>query len=180
MRYAKKARAGARARIDNENGAAGGGKAGRAGNRLTMVRHPDYISAVFLIGVGALFYYLSFDLQGARTISTFSARFFPQLASICILLCGIGVAVQAWMAEDKPFPFLFNRANLLVAAIFLVYFLTFERVDFRVGAWACIAGCMYVLGCRSWLQLVLTPVVTALAVYWIFTQGFEVVLPSWT
>ncbi|MCC2098185.1 MAG: tripartite tricarboxylate transporter TctB family protein [Hyphomicrobiales bacterium] len=145
-----------------------------------MVRHPDYISAAFLIAVGALFYYMSFDLQASRAISTFSARFFPQLASICIMLCGLGVLFQAWRAEPKAMPFLFNRSNLLVAAIFLIFFMTFEKVDFRVGAWAVILSCMFVLGCRSWLQLALTPLITSLFVYWIFTQGFEVVLPAWT
>ena len=144
-----------------------------------MVRHPDYIAATFLIGVGALFYYLSFDLQASRAISTFSARFFPQLASLGIGLCGVGVLIQAWRAEDKAMPFLFNRTNFLVAAIFLIFFMTFELVDFRVGSWAVIISCMFVLGCRSWLQLALTPLITALLVYWIFTSGFEVVLPSW-
>lgn len=145
-----------------------------------MVRNPDYISAAFLIAVGALFYYLSFDLQGARAISTFSARFFPQLASVCIVLCGLGVMYQAWRAEPKAMPFLFNRANLLVAAIFIIFFMTFEMADFRFSAWAVILTCMFVLGCRSWLQLLLTPIIMSLFVFWVFTKGFEVVLPTWT
>jgi hypothetical protein len=144
-----------------------------------MVRHPDTIAAAFLVFVGALFYYLSFDLQASRAISTFSARFFPQLASICIVVCGLGVLYQALRAERKPMPFIFNRANLLVAGFFLIYFLTFESIDFRVSAWALIFACMFVLGCRSWIQLLLTPLITAFCVYFIFTQGFEVVLPSW-
>lgn len=86
---------------------------------------------------------------------------------------------QAWRADSKGLPFLFNRANFLVAAIFLIFFMTFELVDFRLSAWAVIICCMLVLGCRSWLQLLLTPLITAMSVYWIFTKGFEVVLPSW-
>lgn len=129
--------------------------------------------------VGAAFYYMSFDLQGSRSISTFSARFFPQLASVGIFLCGIGVLAQAWMADTKPLPFLFNRANFLVAAIFLIFFTNFERIDFRLSSWAVILSCMFVLGCRSWLQLLLTPVITAFAVYMTFTKVFEVVLPAW-
>lgn len=144
-----------------------------------MVRHPDIIAAAFLIAVGAVFYYLSFDLQASRSISTFSARFFPQLASIGIVLCGVGVLVQAFMADRKDMPFIFNRANLSVAAIFLLFFTTFERIDFRVGAWAVIVSCMFVLGCRSVLQLLIVPVVTSLLIYWTFTRGFEVVLPTW-
>lgn len=83
------------------------------------------------------------------------------------------------MADSKPLPFMFNRANFLVAAIFLMFFMTFEKFDFRFSSWAVILSCMYVLGCRSWLQLLLTPVITALAVYFTFTKGFEVVLPAW-
>ncbi|MGE3642953.1 MAG: tripartite tricarboxylate transporter TctB family protein [Beijerinckiaceae bacterium] len=143
------------------------------------IRHPDIVTAAILIAIGAAMYALSNNIYVTPSISTFSPRFFPKLASVCIVLCGIGVLVGGLLAERKEMPFLFNKTNLIVAALFLIYFLSFEQVDFRAGSWALILACMYVLGCRSKLQLAIVPVVTATAIYLVFTYGFEVVLPQW-
>lgn len=143
------------------------------------VRHPDIISAAILIAVGALMYYLSNHIYVTPSISTFSPRFFPQLASVCIILCGLGVLAGGLLAERKEMPFLFNSANLTIAALFLIYFLTFESIDFRFGSWLLILSCMFVLGCRSKWQLAIVPVVSMLAIYAAFSFGFEVVLPQW-
>lgn len=143
------------------------------------VRHPDVVSAAVLISIGAVMYYLSLDIREPPKVTTFSPRFFPQLASIGIFICGLGVLANGLMAERRALPFLFNRNNLIVAALFCLYFFTFEQVDFRVGAWALIISCMWVLGARSWMQLAITPVVTALVIFWLFYHGFQVVLPVW-
>jgi len=143
------------------------------------IRHPDIASAAILIAIGAVMFYLSLDIRVNPNISTFSPRFFPQLASIGIIVCGLGVLAQAFLAERRPLPFLFNRNNLLVTALFCIYFFTFEWVDFRVSAWALILSCMWVLGARSWVQLLVTPAVTALVIFWLFYHGFDVVLPVW-
>ena len=143
------------------------------------VRHPDIVSAAALILIGAVMYYLSLDIREPPNVTTFSPRFFPQLASLGIIVCGLGVLAQGMLAERRPLPFLFNRNNLIVVALFCVYFFTFELVDFRVGAWALILSCMWVLGARSWVQLLITPAATALIVFWLFYHGFEVVLPVW-
>ena len=144
------------------------------------VRHPDIVCAAALIAIGAAMYYLSLDIRGNPNVSTFSPRFFPQLASIGLVICGFGVLANGLMAESRPLPFLFNRNNLLIAALLCIYFFTFELVDFRVGAWALIISCMWVLGARAWVQLAVTPVVTALVIFWVFYYGFQVVLPVWT
>lgn len=143
------------------------------------VRHPDIVSATALITIGAVMFYLSLDIRTPPNISTFSPRFFPQLASIGLIICGLGVLANGLLAERRPMPFLFNRNNLLIVGLFCLYFFTFELVDFRVSAWALIISCMWVLGARSPLQLAVTPVATALVIFWIFRHGFQVVLPAW-
>lgn len=143
------------------------------------IRHPDIISATALVAIGAVMFYLSLDIRVNPNVSTFSPRFFPQLASIGLIACGLGILANGLLAERRPLPFLFNRNNLLVAAFFCIYFFTFEQVDFRLSAWALILSCMWVLGARSWVQLAVTPVVTALVIFWLFYHGFEVVLPVW-
>ena len=143
------------------------------------IRHPDIVSAAMLILIGAVMYYLSLDIRVPPNVTTFSPRFFPQLACIGIVVCGLGVLANGLMGERRPLPFLFNRNNLIVVALFCIYFFTFEQVDFRLGAWALILSCMWVLGARSWVQLLVTPVVTAMVIFWLFYSGFQVVLPVW-
>jgi hypothetical protein len=143
------------------------------------IRHPDIVSAAVLIAIGAVMYYLSLGIRGNPNVSTFSPRFFPQLAAIGLVVCGLGVLANGLMAPRRELPFLFNRGNLLVAALFCLYFFTFELIDFRVSAWALIISCMWVLGARSWVQLAVTPVATALIIFWVFYYGFQVVLPVW-
>ena len=143
------------------------------------IRHPDIISAAVLIAIGAAMFYLSLDIRVNPNVTTFSPRFFPQLASIGIILCGLGVLANGLLAPRRELPSLFNRSNLLIVTLFCIYFFTFELVDFRLSAWALIVSCMWVLGARSWVQLALTPVATALIIFAVFRYGFQVVLPVW-
>jgi hypothetical protein len=143
------------------------------------IRHPDVVSAAVLIAIGVVMYYLSIYIGGNPNVSTFSPRFFPQLASFGIVLCGLGVLANGLRAERRPLPFLLNRSNLSIVVLFCFYFFTFELVDFRLGAWALIGSCMWALGARNWVQLAVTPVATALVIFWVFRYGFQVVLPVW-
>lgn len=144
------------------------------------IRHPDIVTAAILFVIGAVMLHLSYDIRVNPTISTFTPRFFPQLASVGIIVCAAGILVQALRAPPRPLPFLFNRTSLIVAALFCLYFMTFEEVDFRLGAWALTLACMAVLGARRPAELALVPLGTAFGVYALFRHGFEVVLPVWT
>jgi putative tricarboxylic transport membrane protein len=143
------------------------------------MRHPDILSGLAAIAGGAALIYVSLDIDVAPGETTLNARFMPILAAACIVACGIAIAAKGLLAEPTRLPFGVNPRVTAILVLFLAYFLTFEYVDFRFGAWALTLACMYVLGGRKPVQLVLTPVLTAAVVYLMFRYGFEVILPTW-
>jgi len=74
---------------------------------------------------------------------------------------------------------LMRRRGLLIAALFLLYCLTFRYVDFRLGTWAFTILALWFLGSRKPLELILIPVAVSAAVYAVFRYGFTVLLPTW-
>ena len=64
-------------------------------------------------------------------------------------------------------------------AAFLVYFMTFAFVDFRVGAWAMMLVGMVILGARNRRQLLFVPIGVSAATYLMFRYGFKILLPIW-
>ena len=74
---------------------------------------------------------------------------------------------------------LMRRRGLLIAALFLLYCLTFRYVDFRLGTWAFTILALWILGSRRPLELALIPVAVSAAVYAVFRYGFTVLLPTW-
>lgn len=117
-------------------------------------------------------------LSGQQTLS---ARFFPYLlagamvsgGAVLFLKPGPGVLSTV---TDK----LMDRRGIALAGLFLLYALTFRYVDFRFGTWTFVLGAMWILGSRSWLELLITPVAVSAAAYTLFRYGFTVLLPTWT
>lgn len=144
-----------------------------------MIRHPDIVTGAFLIVVGAFMFFLSGAIHITPGIHVFTAQFFPRLMSAILVACGVGLVIQSFFAEREKLPFMFNRANFLIAAFFCLYFFTFESVDFRFGTWALMLASMWVLGARGWVRLAATPIVTALVIDWMFTNLFEAPMPKW-
>ena len=144
-----------------------------------MIRHPDILSGLAAVAGGAALIYVSLNIDVAPGQTALNARFMPILAAACIVACGIGIAAKGFLAEPTELPFGINPRVTAIMVAFLAYFLSFEHVDFRFGAWALTLICMYVLGARSPVQLVLTPLLTAAVIYLTFRYGFEVILPTW-
>ena len=69
---------------------------------------------------------------------------------------------------------------MLIAALFLLYCLTFRYVDFRLGTWAFTLVSLWILGSRKPVELVLIPVAVSATVYAVFRYAFTVLLPTWT
>ena len=145
-----------------------------------MIRHPDVASGLCALIAGLALIVISLDIDIAPGQATLNARFFPILASAFIALCGLGILARGLMVERAELPVWVNARLVAVGVLFIAYFLSFEYVDFRVGAWGLTLSCMIALGARSRVQLAVTPIVVAGSIYGIFRYGFEVLLPTWT
>lgn len=145
-----------------------------------MIRHPDVASGLCALVAGLALILISLDIDVAPSQATLNARFFPILAASFIALCGLGILARGLIVPRAEIPIWVNFRLAATATLFVAYFLSFEYVDFRVGAWVLTLACMVVLGARSRVQLAVTPAVVAVSIYGIFRYGFEVILPTWT
>lgn len=135
--------------------------------------------AVIAAGVGLAVLTANVDtLAGQRTLS---ARFFPYLLAAVLAAGGIVLALRPGDESLSAVAGkLLARRGVALAALFLLYALTFRYVDFRLGTWAFVLASMWILGSRSLVELLVTPVLVSLGVYALFRYGFTVLLPTWT
>jgi hypothetical protein len=144
-----------------------------------LIKHPDILSGLFVLVLGAIVVILGqmIEISPAQGLS---ARFFPILCGVGLVAMGGGIIFQGIRGEPLPLPFLFDfRVGATIVA-FLIYFMTFAIVDFRLGAWAMMLVGMYILGARSRMQLLCVPIAVSAATYLMFRYGFKILLPIWT
>jgi putative tricarboxylic transport membrane protein len=145
-----------------------------------MVRHPDLVSGPVIVIVGAATIYFSLQIDTADLTGGLSARFFPLFCGGVLLVAGLAICINGLRAAREPLPFIADARLLTVTGLFLLYFLSFAHVDFRVGAWALMLSGMLALGARRPLTLLLVPILTSAAIYLSFRYGFTILLPTWT
>ncbi|MGQ7792464.1 tripartite tricarboxylate transporter TctB family protein [Faunimonas sp. B44] len=144
-----------------------------------LLHHPDSVAGLALVLVGGVATYLSLQVDAGPSALTLPPNFFPLLCTIGTVVIGVALMVQAARAEPQPQPSLLDRRVAAVLGLMLVYFVTFEHVDFRVGSFVFVLATMLVMGCRSLAQLALVPLGVVAAVYFTFTSLFSILLPTW-
>ena len=134
--------------------------------------------AVFAAGLGLAF--LSSDIPTNPGVHTLSAKFFPQLLALLLVLCGLAllVAPRRKLVGEAASAMLESR-RVCLAVLVAAYFLSFRVVDFRVGTFAFALAAMWLLGARRWWELAAVAVAVSLGTYVLFRYGFTVLLPVW-
>lgn len=145
-----------------------------------MPKRADRIVGLTVAAFGLVLAALVADIEINERQSTLSARFFPGLiAGVLVLLGGLLALKPGQLGAAEAFAGLFRRRGVLIAALFLLYCLTFRYVDFRLGTWAFAILALWMLGSRKPLELALIPVALSATVYAVFRYGFTVLLPTW-
>ena len=146
-----------------------------------MPRKADRIVGLAVAAFGLVLAALVADIEINERQSTLSARFFPGLiAGALVLLGGLLALKPGGLTTADAVSALIRRRGVLIAALFLLYCLTFRYVDFRLGTWAFTLVSLWILGSRKPVDLVLIPVAVSATVYAVFRYGFTVLLPTWT
>ena len=146
-----------------------------------MPRKADRIVGLAVAAFGLVLAALVADIEINERQSTLSARFFPGLiAGALVLLGGLLALKPGGLTTADAVSALIRRRGVLIAALFLLYCLTFRYVDFRLGTWAFTLVSLWILGSRKPLELVLIPVAVSATVYAVFRYAFTVLLPTWT
>ena len=145
-----------------------------------MPKRADRIVGLAVVALGLALALLVTGIEINERQSTLSARFFPGLlAGALVLLGGLLALRPGNLGTADAVAGLMRRRGVLVAALFLLYCLTFRYVDFRLGTWAFTILSLWILGSRKPLELVLIPAAISAAVYAVFRYGFTVLLPTW-
>lgn len=145
-----------------------------------MPKRADRIVGLAVVGLGLVLAALVAGIEINERQSTLSARFFPGLiAGALVLLGGLLALKPGPLGAAEAVAGLLRRRGVLIAALFLLYCLTFRYVDFRLGTWAFTILALWILGSRKPLELALIPVAVSATVYTVFRYGFTVLLPTW-
>jgi putative tricarboxylic transport membrane protein len=130
-------------------------------------------------GVGLAAFITGIEINKLQ--SSLSARFFPSILAGALIIFGAGLALRPGDARTKDvLSAISSHRGLLISGIFLAYCLAFPIIDFRLGTWLFTLASLWILGSRSWIELLVIPIAVSGIVFVIFRFGFTVLLPTWT
>jgi hypothetical protein len=140
----------------------------------------DIVVGLVLIGFAIVAFCLALQINPGPAINTLPPNTFPILCSIGIGSCGVILFIQGLArATTKPLPIIFDCQQVLILALMALFFLSFEKIDFRVGIGGFVFLTMYLLGCRDMKQLLLVSFFTVIGIWIVFTGFFKILLPTW-
>ncbi|HEX6143105.1 MAG TPA: tripartite tricarboxylate transporter TctB family protein [Geminicoccaceae bacterium] len=144
------------------------------------IRHPDTIAGAALIAAAGAVALLSLQVGRGPAMNTLPANFFPLLCAGGLALAGAALLVSALRSSAAPLPRILEARVVGVGLLMVLYFGTFEYMDFRLGAWLFSLLSMLVMGNRSIPQLIIVPLAVSLGIYVTFRHLFTILLPVWT
>ena len=138
----------------------------------------DIISGTLLLFFALLGYFFAYQIENLA-VDRMSAAFFPNFIFSIMLLCGLILIRQGVQREEKiPFP-KFNFPQLLpVIGLLVAYVLIMEYLGFIIATVIFLTCSIYLFGERRKMILAGVPIVTALAVYYLFSMAFKIILPE--
>ncbi|ESR26856.1 tripartite tricarboxylate transporter TctB family protein [Lutibaculum baratangense] len=139
----------------------------------------ETVPGLALLVLAAAVTWLSLDMGTGAAGATLKPNFFPLICAAGIAICGLVLFVRGVMKGEGRLPSLVDRRFAIVAGLLVVYYWWFQSIDFRVGAWVFALVTMLAFGIRSIRLLAAYPVILTAVLYFGFTDGFGVVLPSW-
>lgn len=145
-----------------------------------IFKNPDVASGVALLVVGGVATWLAYGIRRGPDIGNLPPNFVPLLCTFGVIVCGVVLLFKGFRSVAAPLPLIADGRIAAVAVLLGLYFWFFEEIDFRVGSYAFVLLTMLAMGCRSWVQLLVTPVAVSGGVYLVFRYLFEILLPTWT
>lgn len=140
----------------------------------------DGLLGLAVFAAGVVLAVLSTGIPVNLGVQTLSARFFPQLLALLLLVSGLALVIAPGpRPASAAARLLLERRRLLLAAAVAAYFLAFRYVDFRVGTFVFMAVSMWLLGSRRWIELIGVPLAVSAGAFVLFRYGFTVLLPTW-
>jgi putative tricarboxylic transport membrane protein len=142
-------------------------------------RRSDMIIGLVLLAFGLGATFLALDISQGPQQRTLPPNTVPLICTVGIVLCGLALIGRGLTVPQKAIALPFDLRQVLTAVCFFAFFLLFEHVDFRLLITSFVAITMWLLGCRSWKQLVIVPLATTAGIWVFFVKLFSVFLPTW-
>ncbi|MDX1374200.1 MAG: tripartite tricarboxylate transporter TctB family protein [Burkholderiales bacterium] len=147
---------------------------------MWRLRRADGVLGLAALAAGVLLAVLSADIPINLGVQTLSARFFPQLLAVVLVVAGLVLIVAPGpQRAGEAVRALLQRRRLLFAVALAAYFFTFRYVDFRVGTFVFMFAAMWLFGARRSVELVVIPLAVSAGTFVLFRYGFTVLLPTW-
>lgn len=144
------------------------------------LKHEDTICGAALAAAGAIAGWLALGIGTGAAGATLPPNFFPLLCSIGLMVCGAVLLLRGLRSAAGPLPTLIDVRIAVVGGMLIAFYWWFAFWDFRVAAAAMTFVTMWMFGIRSPVRLTLIPLGLAIGLYFAFTRGFQLVLPTWT
>lgn len=131
---------------------------------------------LLLLAVPGLLY--SYQIKNL-TVSQLSGGFFPGLCFMVMAICGL-VLIRAGLRREVKIPIpALNWPKLLpVVGVLVGYVLLMKYLGFVVSTVIFMASALYVFGERRKKIFLIVPVTTSVAVYYLFSKAFMIILPG--
>lgn len=149
------------------------------GMAKSVFAREDVVIGFVLVALGVAASVVATGMAQGPQQRTLPPSTVPLICTIGIALCGTFLTIKGLLIPQKAISVPFDSRQISIFCLFMAFFLAFEHVDFRLLILIFVPACMALMGCRSWRQLVMTPVVTMLGVWGFFVELFKVFLPTW-
>lgn len=142
-------------------------------------KNEDTFAGVALIALAIAVTMLSLDMGTGAAGGTLKPNFFPLVCAGGIGLCGVLLTSRGLFFGGNPLPVLIDRRLAAIGALLVIYFWWFAQIDFRLGTFVVAAGTLLAFRVRNLVLLIIYPAALTAILYFGFTRGFDVVLPTW-
>lgn len=143
------------------------------------IKNEDTVAGTGLTALGGIAIWYALGIRSSLVGGTLPPNFFPILCSGGLILCGLVLIIRGLRADSGPLPKIIDSRVAVVGGLLFVFYWFFSDIDFRVGAAVLAFVTMWMFGHRSGALLTLLPVGLGLVLYFAFTRGFNLVLPTW-
>jgi hypothetical protein len=143
------------------------------------IKNEDTVAGAGLTALGGVAIWYALGIRSSLVGGTLPPNFFPILCATGLIICGLILMIRGLRSGAGPLPKIIDSRVAIVGGLLIVFYWFFADIDFRVGAAVLAFVTMWMFGHRSVLLLTLLPLGLGLGLYFAFTRGFNLVLPTW-
>ncbi len=143
------------------------------------IRHEDTVAGAGLTALGGATMWFALGIRPSLVGGTLPPNFFPLLCAGGLMLCGLILFVRGLRSQAGPLPRIIDTRIGVVGGLVIIFYWFFASIDFRAAVAALTFVTMWMFGHRSIPLLTLLPIGFAFGLYFAFTRGFSLVLPTW-